>query len=122
MMAMDMQERNEPIYMDDAPDTIDGYPVDECFVLQVTDDGMIPDMREGDKVMVHRQRDVKRGDFAIVQVDGDTMLRRVYYSESRDTVVLSTLNSRYMPIALTGEQVQEVQILGKVFRSMRSYC
>ncbi|MCM1296893.1 MAG: XRE family transcriptional regulator, partial [Muribaculaceae bacterium] len=61
-------------------ESLHGYMPEECFVLRVSGDSMLPELKDGDLVLIHRQPSVDSGDIAAVMYDGDcATLKRVKY-------------------------------------------
>lgn len=92
----------------------------EYFGLRVKGDSMLPDIREGDIVIVRQQPDVENGDTAIVLINGDeATVKRVMKSSSALTLIPA--NSQYAPMAYSMLDVvsMPVKILGKVVEIRR---
>lgn len=90
------------------------------FALQVKGDSMMPDLREGDTVIVKEQATAENGDTAIVLVNGDeATVKRVLFTDKGLTLLPT--NTAYAPMVYTRQQVQElpVQIIGKVVELRR---
>ena len=90
-----------------APDAIDAD-----FALRCKGDSMI-DARitDGDIVYIRQQPTVENGEIAAVLIDEEATLKRVYISDN--TITLVACNSKYQPFVYTGEQLNEIRILGK---------
>ena len=82
------------------------------FALRCKGDSMI-DARilDGDIVYIRQQPTVNNGDIAAVLIGDEATLKRVYISG--DTVTLVACNSKYQPFVYSGEQLNDVRILGK---------
>ena len=85
---------------------------DEVFLLKVTGESMAPGILPGDLVMVRVQQRVARGDIAVVLIDEEATLKRVY--EEAGGLVLKGDNPSFTPLRFSPEEAAEVQILGKV--------
>jgi len=85
---------------------------DEVFLLKVTGESMAPGILAGDLVMVRVQQRVARGDIAVVLIDEEATLKRVY--EEAGGLVLKGDNPSFTPLRFSPEEAAEVQILGKV--------
>lgn len=94
-----------------------GVHVDFC--LRVQGDSMI-DARifDGDIVFIRQQPTVNNGEIAVVLIDDEATLKRVYITD--DGVILKPENSKYAPIYVSKEEFKDVRILGKavMFQSM----
>lgn len=82
------------------------------FALRCKGDSMV-DARilDGDIVYIRQQPTVNNGDIAAVLIGDEATLKRVYISG--DTVTLVACNSKYQPFVYSGEQLNDVRILGK---------
>lgn len=86
--------------------------IDADFALRCKGDSMI-DARicNGDIVYIRQQPTVENGEIAAVLIDEEATLKRVYISEN--TITLVACNSKYQPFVYTGEQLNQIRILGK---------
>ena len=85
------------------------------YVFRAVGDSMIgAGIHDGDLVYIREQPEVENGQIAAVQlVEGGeftSTLKRFYRDGSR--VVLQPANPAYMPIVLTGEELDDVRIVG----------
>lgn len=82
------------------------------FALRCKGDSMI-DARiyNGDIVYIRQQPTVENGEIAAVLIDEEATLKRVYISDN--TITLVACNSKYQPFVYTGEQLNQIHILGK---------
>ncbi len=85
---------------------------DEVFLLKVTGESMAPMILPEDLVMVRVQARVARGEIAVVLIDDDATLKRVY--EEAGGLVLRGDNPDFTPLRFSPQEASEVQILGKV--------
>ncbi len=85
---------------------------EEVFLLKVTGESMAPLLLPGDLVMVRVQPRVGRGDIAVVMVEDEATLKRVY--EEAGGLVLKGDNPDFTPLRFSPAQAAQVQILGKV--------
>ena len=94
-------------------------PGEEAFLLRVTGESMAPLLLPGDLVMVRVQPRVGRGEIAVVLVDEEATVKRVY--EEAGGLVLKGDNPDFAPLRFPPEEAAEmVQILGKVVGVYRS--
>ncbi len=94
-------------------------PGEEAFLLKVTGDSMAPLIMPGDLVLVRVQPRVGRGEIAVVLIDEETTLKRVY--EEAGGLVLKGDNPDFAPLRFSSSEAAElVQILGKVVGVYRS--
>lgn len=82
------------------------------FALRCKGDSMIDArIHNGDIVYIRQQPTVDNGEIAAVLIDEEATLKRVYISD--DTITLVACNSKYQPFVYTGEQLNQIRILGK---------
>ncbi len=91
---------------------------EEVFLLKIAGDSMAPLLQPGDLVMVRVQSRVARGDIAVVLVDDEATVKRVY--EEAGGLVLRGDNPDFTPLRFSPEEAAEVSILGKVTGVYRS--
>lgn len=88
----------------------------DYFGLSVEFDCMEPRIRPGDVLIVRRQKEIRSGDVAVVQIgSGDAAVRKVLFGKD-GAMVLISYNVKYEPQIFTAEQIVglPVRILGKV--------
>ena len=96
-----------------------GVRGEEVFLLKVSGDSMAPLILPGDLVMVRVQRQVERGEIAVVLVGEEATLKRVF--QEAGGLVLKGDNPDFTPLRFSAAEVAEmVQILGKVVGVYRS--
>ena len=86
------------------------------FALRAKGDsmeGMNLTIHDGDIVFVRKQDAVENGEVAVVLIDNDATLKRVYYYPNEKKLVLQAENSKYPPFVYVGAELQNVHILGK---------
>ncbi len=94
-------------------------PGEEAFLLRVSGDSMAPLLFPGDLVMVRVQPRVSRGEIAVVLVDEEATVKRVY--EEAGGLVLKGDNPDFTPLRFAPDEAAAlVQILGKVVGVYRS--
>lgn len=94
----------------------------EFFGLQIHGDSMIPNICDGDIVIVRQQDDAESGDIVIATINGDeaTCKRlRKYYGG----IELISNNPSYKPFEFSNEEIQSkpVRIIGKVVELRRKF-
>lgn len=88
----------------------DGVQVDFC--LRARGDSMVEArIQDGDLVFVRRQPVVEDGEIAVVLVDDEATLKRVY--RQPDGIILKAENPKYPPIFISESDARDVRILGK---------
>ena len=88
--------------------------IDADFALRCKGDSMI-DARitDGDIVYIRQQPTVENGEIAAVLIGDEATLKRVYYTPGNDRITLRACNPLYSDMTYTGEQLNEIKILGK---------
>lgn len=82
------------------------------FALRCKGDSMIDArIHNGDIVYIRQQPTVENGEIAAVLIDEEATLKRVYISDN--TITLVACNSKYQPFVYTGNQLDQIRILGK---------
>lgn len=82
------------------------------FALRCKGDSMTEaHIFDGDIVYIREQPIVDNGEIAAVLIDDEATLKRFY--QRGDTVTLMPCNSKYSPFVYTGEQLEDIRILGK---------
>lgn len=107
-----------------AEQNIDGYLDVEVksnvdFALTCKGDSMSPKLLNEDIVLIHRQPVVDNGETAAVLIGEEATLKRVYIRDN--SIILAPENLNYEPIHLTGEDMSNVSILGKVVGYVRYF-
>lgn len=90
----------------------------ECLVIKVQGDSMEPQILDGDYVMVRKQSSVDSGDLAVLYVDEDGVVKKVYYGN--DWIELVSFNQNYPPRRFEGAEVLRIRIEGKVRQVIRN--
>jgi len=85
---------------------------EEAFLLRVTGESMAPVILPDDLVMVRVQARVARGEIAVVLVEDEATLKRVY--EEAGGLVLKGDNPDFTPLRFSPVEAADIQILGKV--------
>ena len=111
----------EPIFADEQHESYieAGNNMDADFCLVAKGDSMInARIFDGDLLFVKSQSTVDNGDIAVVLIDDEATVKRVYIEYNSDnTVSMVTLipeNPMYKPMRYMGHTLDSVRILGKV--------
>ena len=100
------EEHGEYIYTSDA--------LDVDFCLRAQGDSMIgARIYDGDIVFVRRQDMVDDGEIAAVLIGDEVTLKRVRYDKEAETLSLYPENPKYKTMHFSGEELEEIKILGK---------
>ncbi len=100
-----------PIFREEAEDAeVDGAGAGD-FALRVDGDSMAPRIKSGDIVFVKAQESVPDGQIAVVIVDGEAALKRIYRVPGG--VQLVSDNPAYAPMLFTIENSDSIRVLGR---------
>ncbi len=102
-----------PIYADEQHDCYVEANADRAdFCLKVKGDSMIgARIYDGDTVFIHAQPDVEDGEIAVVLIDDEATLKRVY--KMGDRIILRAENPAYPPMEFCKSDGKVLRILGK---------
>lgn len=82
------------------------------FCLRVKGDSMIDaGINDGDLVFVRQQPTVENGEIAVVLIDDEVTLKRVFFTG--DGIILQSENRKYKPMYISREEFRDIRILGK---------
>lgn len=104
----------QPILAMETPHTYVEFNCDTeiDFCLKVKGDSMIDArINDGDLVFVREQPEVENGEIAVVLIDNEATLKRVYYTDGG--VILKPENSKYKPMFFTERDFKDIRVLGK---------
>ena len=106
----------EPIYADEERESyiMVGTDIKADFCLQCQGDSMInARIHDGDIVFVKKTDIVENGEIAVVIIDDEATLKRFFYYREQNLVILKPENPKYQDIILTGEQLNQVRVIGR---------
>lgn len=107
----------EPIY---ANEDLEGYVyIDEDigadFCLRAQGDSMVnARIFDGDILYIKKQDMVDDGEIAVVLIEDEATVKRVYYDRENNTITLMPENPTYKMMRYSGAQLNQIRILGKV--------
>ncbi len=85
------------------------------FCYTVRGDRMIgARMTDGDTVFLVCEKEVRNGEIALVSVEGECDLYRVYRDEGEEKLILTAENPAFPPLVFLGEEIRACKILGRV--------
>ena len=88
--------------------------LDADFCLKANGDSMIgARIFDGDIVFIRSQRSVDNGEIAAVIINDEATLKRVYFYPDEGKLILSPENPKYSPLVYLGEELNQINILGK---------
>ena len=107
----------DPIFADENHESfVDANSdIDADFCLTAKGDSMInARIFGGDILFVKHQSMVDDGEIAVVLIDDDATVKRVYYDKETNILTLVPENPLYKPMRYMGEQLDHIRIIGKV--------
>lgn len=85
------------------------------FCLTATGDSMInARIFDGDILFIRKQEIVDNGEIAVVLIEDEATVKRVYYDRENNMLTLVPENPLYRPMRYMGDQLDRIRILGKV--------
>ena len=85
------------------------------FCLTAKGDSMInARIFDGDTLFVKQQASVNDGEIAVVLIDDEATVKRVYFDQENAILTLMPENPTYKPMRYVGNELKKVRILGKV--------
>lgn len=91
-----------------------GADIDADFCLRAHGDSMInARINDGDIVFIRKQDMVDNGDIAAVIIGDEATLKRFYYYREQDLLVLKPENPAFKEQVYSGEQLNQVRVLGR---------
>ncbi|MBQ8356206.1 MAG: helix-turn-helix domain-containing protein [Clostridia bacterium] len=107
----------EPIWAEEEHDAyvMTDASVDADFTLIAKGDSMInARIFDGDILFVKKTEIVADGEIAVVLVDNEATVKRVYYDRDNNVMTLMPENPTHKPMRFEGSKLDEICILGKV--------
>ena len=107
----------EPIFASEEQDyfaTV-GADMGADFCLTAKGDSMInARIFDGDTLFVKKQDSVDDGEIAVVLIDDEATVKRVYFDRDNGILTLMPENPTYKPMRYMGSRLNSIRILGKV--------
>ena len=89
--------------------------LDADFCLKAHGDSMInARIFDGDLLFVKKQEIVDNGQIAVVLIEDEATVKRVFYDRESDILTLMPENPVYRPMRYVGAQLDQIRILGRV--------
>lgn len=93
-------------------DSINGIKAD--FALWAKGDSMIDArINNGDLIFIKRQDIVENGEIAVVLINDEVTLKKVFYEQAKNRIMLIPANKNYQPLIYEGNELNQIKILGK---------
>ena len=86
----------------------DPYIAGDYFALEVKDDSMSPRLLPADIIIVRYQSNVRDGDFAVLDINGNEFIRKVI--KLRDGIKLMPLNQNYEQHSYSNDELLSIPI------------
>lgn len=85
------------------------------FCLTAKGDSMInARIFDGDILFVKSQSSVEDGEIAVILIDNEATVKRVYYDKENNIITLVPENPTHKPLRYIGTELDQIRILGKV--------
>lgn len=92
-----------------------GADIQADFCLMAKGDSMInARIFDGDILFVRKQENVDDGEIAVILIDDEATVKRVYFNREDGILTLMPENPTYKPMRYMGHQLDRIRILGKV--------
>ena len=106
----------EPIYAAEERETcVCAGGVNADFCLTAHGDSMVnARIFDGDLLFVKKQEIVDNGQIAVVLIEDEATVKRVFYDRESDILTLMPENPTYRPMRYMGAQLDQIRILGRV--------
>ena len=106
----------EPIYATEERETcVCAGGVDADFCLTAHGDSMVnARIFDGDLLFVKKQEIVDDGEIAVVLIEDEATVKRVFYDREADILTLMPENPTYRAMRFQGAQLDQIRILGRV--------
>jgi repressor LexA len=107
----------EPIFADEQHDAYISADVDldADFCLTAKGDSMInARIFDGDILFVRSQDTVDDGEIAVILIEDEATVKRVYYDKENNILTLVPENPMYKPMRYSGAELDRIRVLGKV--------
>ena len=106
----------EPIYAAEERETcVCAGGVNADFCLTAHGDSMVnARIFDGDLLFVKKQEIVDNGQIAVVLIEDEATVKRVYYDKENNILTLVPENPIYKPMRFTNSQLNQIRIIGKV--------
>lgn len=106
----------QPIYANEEKESYVqvGTEINADFCLTARGDSMIgARIQDGDIVFCKAQNTVENGEIAVVLINDEATLKRVYFYPDKQKLVLQAENPKYEPFVYINEELADIKILGK---------
>lgn len=91
----------------------------DVFALRIKGDSMSPRIMDGDIVLVRQQDAAEDGDLVIAEIEGEATCKVL--KRSHGSVMLVPFNAAFAPFVYSGQEAEDLRILGKVVESRHEW-
>jgi len=111
----------EPLPMDERIETYISATtsIRADFVLRAIGSSMEPGIHDGDLVFIRSQPEVENGQIAAVAIGDEATLKRVYWYQDKELMILRPDNPKYLEKVFSNSELETVRILGKAVALQR---
>ena len=110
----------EDEYVSIPTDQMRGYKASECRLIRVKGDSMYPKIMDGDLVLIHIQPEIENDETAVVFNGGDeATIKKIRILP--DHIEMIPANNQYETKIVSGTDLSECRIYGKVLSLIRSF-
>lgn len=105
-----------PIYANEERESyvMCGTDIKADFCLRCQGDSMInARINDGDIVFIRKQDAVNNGEIAAVIIEDEATLKRFFYYREQGMVILRAENPKYKDIVITGDELNNITVIGK---------
>lgn len=89
------------------------------FALKVKGESMSPRIMDGDLLLVHPQNYAEDGELVIAMIEGEATCKVL--KRSHGSVMLVPFNAAFAPLVYSGQEAEDLRILGKVVESRHEW-
>lgn len=107
----------EPVFANEEHDAYIDVDSDIAadFCLTAKGDSMVnARIFDGDILFVKKQDTVNDGEIAVVLIENEATVKRVYYDKENNILTLMPENPTHRPMRFEGEKLNQIRILGKI--------
>lgn len=73
------------------------FPANKAFMVKAKGDSMLPKISSGDLVIIEKTTKIENGTVALCVNDGQVLIKKIKQQNSKDKVILVSLNSEFEP-------------------------
>ncbi|MBR8702125.1 MULTISPECIES: S24 family peptidase [unclassified Fusobacterium] len=90
---------------------------ENCYLIEVSGDSMEPLIKDGAYIVVDpREIDIMDGKIYVLDLDGQTYIKKVFRNEQLKMIILKSINPQYEDIYVTEEMLERFSIKGRAVK------